>query len=35
MSSVVLQDQAPRRLARRARLRYTSDLEPGIQREVR
>jgi DNA topoisomerase I len=34
MSSVVLQDQAPRRLARRARLRYTSDLEPGIQREV-
>lgn len=34
MSSVVLQDQEPRHSARRARLRYTSDLEPGIQREV-
>jgi DNA topoisomerase I len=34
MSSVVLQDEAPRRSARRAKLRYTSDLEPGIHREV-
>lgn len=32
MSSVVLQE--PRHSARRARLRYTSDLEAGIQREV-
>jgi DNA topoisomerase-1 len=32
MSSVVLQE--PRHSARRARLRYTSDLEPGIRREV-
>jgi DNA topoisomerase I len=34
MSSVVLQAEEPRVSARRARLRYTSDLEPGIQREV-
>src|SRR5262245_29971142 len=34
MSSVVLQAEEPRVSARRARLRYTSDLEAGIQREV-
>src|SRR5262245_65251923 len=34
MSSLILQDEPPRHSARRARSRYTSDLEPGIQRQA-